>query len=120
MRSDSHFRYIPMHRVDSLTSVRLFTIYAHVNKRESPNLQPKVTVCWLLVTRFSGRHSIINPYSKKVGGTLKHLFFFFFLFPETTGRASEEGCADQATNGKGRRSSTGRGFRRTAKQKQLN
>lgn len=52
MRSDSLFKYIPMHRVNLLTSVGLFTVYVSVNTRESPWSQRKVTVCWLLGDMF--------------------------------------------------------------------
>lgn len=78
MRSDSHFRYIPMHRVDSLTSVGLFTIFASVNTRESACLQPKVTVCWLLADTFfwKAQH---NQSIVKEGQWYFEGSFFFFL-----------------------------------------
>lgn len=118
MRSDSHFRYIPMHKVDSLTSVGLFTIYVSVNTRESACLQPKVTVCWLLADTFFWKAQHNQSIVKEGQWYFEGSFFFFFS--GTTRRAREEGYEDQATDDKGRRSSTGRRFRGTAKQNQLN
>lgn len=108
-----------MHRVDSLTSVGLFTNYVSVNTRESPWLQPKVTVCWRLGDTFFGKVQH-NQSIVKEGQWHFEASFFFFFSSGRTGRVREEGYEDQATNGKGRQSSTGRRFRGTTKQKQLN
>lgn len=85
MRSDSDFRYILMHRVDSLTSVGLFTIYVSVNTRELPWLQPKVTVCWCLGDRFfwKAQH---NQSIVKEGQWHFEASFFYFLLGELAGQ----------------------------------
>jgi len=114
MRSDSDFGYIPMHRVDQLTSVGVFTIYVSVNTRESPWLQPKVTVCWLLGDTFFWK----AQHNQSIVKEGQWYFAASIFFSGRTGRAGEEGYED--TTGKGRRSSTARRFRGTAKQKQLN
>lgn len=76
-----------MHRVDSLISLGLFTNYVSVNTRESPWLQPKVTVCWRLGDTFFGKvqhnQSIVKEGQWHFEASF---FFFFFLLGELAGQ----------------------------------